>query len=147
MSSEQILLVLVFLLPLVQYLLGAARQREGHKTEHREGQPSSAHRPPTWEPESPPHAPRPPEPTVHQVAAIPPESVSDAIAVRERTPTGDAARPPAPVPPGRPTARRRAAVTDLRNAIHVRRAIVLMTVLGPCRATNPHEWPERGGSR
>jgi hypothetical protein len=32
---------------------------------------------------------------------------------------------------------------SLRNPLDLRRAIVLMTMLGPCRALNPHDWPER----
>ena len=129
MSIEQILLLVVFVvLPLVQYLLRTARERDGRKPEQAEG------------PQSPPDAPLP-VPTGPPLAPAARHTLSDAMAVRERTPRRDAA-PPVVLPPApRRSARRRAAVVDLRDPNDLRRAIVLTTILGPCRATNPYEGP------
>jgi hypothetical protein len=34
-------------------------------------------------------------------------------------------------------------VVGPRNRLDLRRAIELMAILGPCRAINPYDWPER----
>jgi hypothetical protein len=49
------------------------------------------------------------------------------------------------------TARRRArrgtVIVGLGTPFDLRRTIVLMTVIGPCRATDPYDWPHPGGRR
>ncbi|MGH9628011.1 MAG: hypothetical protein ACRD7E_06680 [Bryobacteraceae bacterium] len=145
MSIEQILLLVFFLvLPVVQYLLGAARQRDGHRPEQAEGHSSPAHRPAMREPQP---SRNPPLPRV-QARPSPPatagHTLSDAIAAREPTPTREAV---APAPTAGRRAQRGAVVVGLRNRLDLRHAIVLMTIVGACRAKNPHDWPERAGDR
>lgn len=125
MSIEQILLLAFFflVLPLVQHLLRAARQRAGDEPAQAEGQPPSARRPPMREQQAPPA-------TVHR-------TMSDAMTAPERKPALDADRPVAP--PIRRSARRGTAVVGLRDPLDLRRAIVLMTVLEPCRAIDPYD--------
>jgi hypothetical protein len=146
MSIEQILLLAAFIiLPLVQYLLGAARRRDPHKPERVEGRGASPRRPPAQKPQSPPQE-QMPELTGPPPAQAGADTLSDATAVRERKRARDIAGPVARPATARPSPRR-AAVVDLRNRREAQRAIVLMTILAPSRAANPHEWPQRGGSR
>jgi hypothetical protein len=127
-STEQVLLIVAFLvLPLIQFLLRAARKRQEHQPAQAEGQPPSAGRPPIRE--------RPPA-KAHQ-------RMSDAMTAPERKPALHADRVVAP--PTRRSTRRGTAVAGLRDPLDVRRAIVLMNVLEPCRAIHSHDSPERDG--
>jgi hypothetical protein len=138
-SIDQILPLVIafflFVLPLIEFLLRKSRQRNGHDSEQAEGQLSPVRYPPM-------RSPRPPMDARLPVATAPQPS----IAVAESTITRDATPAIARTPTARRSARRCTAVADLRDLIGVRHAIVLMTILGPCRATTPHEWPERSGT-
>lgn len=139
MSLELLLLLAVFvLLPLIQQLLRAARQRDRRAPERAERQPLRTPQPPA-------HAPLP------RTRAVPPlpetarHAASDAMTARGLTPARETAGPVTlALTPHRST-RRRTAVVGLRNLLDLRRAIVLMAILGPCRAINPYDWPERAG--
>jgi hypothetical protein len=48
-------------------------------------------------------------------------------------------------PSARRIARRRIPAGDLRNPLTLRRAIVLMTVLAPCRAVTPYDLEAASG--
>lgn len=123
MSTEQILLIVAFLaVPLIQSILRAVRKRHGDKPTQAESLPSSAHRPPTRELQPPPATEDP--------------IVSHAMTTPERR-VRNAGRSMAP--PARRSRRRGTAVVGLRDPFDLRRAIVLMTLLGPCRAIEPHE--------
>lgn len=135
MSTEQILLIVALLVvPLIQSILRAARKEHGDKPTQAESLPSSAHRPPMRELQPPP--------------ATEDRIVSHAMTTPERKPAQDADRQV--VPPIRRSTRRGTAVIGLRDPLDLRRAIVLMTFIGPCRATratSPHDWPDSGGNR
>ncbi|MEX2262941.1 MAG: hypothetical protein WD696_13375 [Bryobacteraceae bacterium] len=129
MSFEVLVLIVVLiLLPLIQ-LLQEARKRNRRTPERAEGHPPPA-RQPLREP-PPPHAP--PRPAIVR------RPLSDVMAARERAPAvdADAAGRVAPTPRGHRSARRRMVVAGLRNPHGLRHAIVLMTILGPCRASRP----------
>jgi hypothetical protein len=128
-----LLLAVVVLLPLIQQLLRAARQRDRRTPERAEGQPAPAERPAMREPQ-------PPRPAARHTS-------SAAMTAREGTPAPDAAGPVAPALTAHRSTGRRTAVVSLRNPLDLRRAIVLMTMLGPCRATKPHDWRERAAHR
>jgi hypothetical protein len=148
MSTEQILLLVAFfIVSLVQWLVGAARERKVRQPEQAGSQTPFARPLPTRQPPSGANAPLRRVPAVAPVSAPEPESVSDTVVAGEATPRGEPAPSVTPAPTSSHNARGRAAVLDLRNPTDLRRAVVLMTILGPCRATNPHEWPEHGGSR
>ena len=61
---------------------------------------------------------------------------SEAMNAPERTSARDVAGPVAPTPTARRSARRQTVVAGLSNPCGLRRAIVLMTILGPCRRAN-----------
>ncbi|HUF24693.1 MAG TPA: hypothetical protein VMN81_11230 [Vicinamibacterales bacterium] len=156
MSIELILAIIFFgLLPLIERLIRAAREREGG---------TARPAPPPWEPageewepaeeeedepyvlEPPPMpmpAPRMPAPRVEKprVPALKPAPVTPRMAP-SRAPsrvtahdrrTDDAFK----------GARRRRGRRDIAAALHsdagLRRAVVLMTILGPCRALSPYD--------
>ena len=58
----------------------------------------------------------------------------------------DAARPPVRTRRRRVSTRRAATRLALRDRFALRRAVVQMTILGPCRALTPYEWPEGAGA-
>ena len=137
MSLEGLLLLALFiLLPLIEFILRAARRPD-------EGAPDRG-------PEVPRPAPRP--------SRRPP--------MRERQPSmaarvpGTADVPPVPaspaprrsprLQPAAPGAHRAvrvgSMVEDLRTPLALRRAVVLMTILGPCRSVAPHEWKGASGA-
>jgi hypothetical protein len=121
MSLEQLLLIaFIVVLPLIQYLVRLARQRN-ELPKQAEGPPPLAHRPPV---------PR----TAHHTA-------SGAMTAPARNPDLLV------IPTAGRRARRGAPVVNLRNRFDLRRAVVLMTVIGPCRAASPHDWPDSAGGR
>ena len=142
MSAEVLLLLIIFvLLPLIQQLLNSVRQKRPPGP--RADQPATE-RQPVVKPQSATRTPRAPAgPWLPEMAH---HGLSDAAA-GEGTAPPDAARSRMPASPVRPSARRRIIVAGLRNPVDLRRSIVLMTILGPCRAIDPHEWPERAGRR
>jgi hypothetical protein len=133
MSTELLLLLAFFvLLPLLQQLLRAARQPK-ERTPERAGAQAMQES----QPQLPAHSPPPRAPVGAQRPATARYKLSEAMTAREGAPARDAAGPVAPVPTTRRSARRRTAVADLRNPRGLRRAIVVMTILGPCRASRP----------
>jgi len=128
-SFEWLLLLVFFvLLPLVERLLRAARQQQDAAAPEPPGAPR-------------PQAPPLPLPLPRPVA--PPLSMP-----RPRAGQARPRHPPAvtkPAPARRPVMRRPAMAADLRHAPALRRAIVLMTILGPCRALSPHAWEGASG--
>jgi hypothetical protein len=121
MSPEQLLLIVVLLmLPLIQYLLGA-RKQHGHEPAQAESLPPSVHRPPM--------------PVLQPPPAAENQTRSGAI-TPEREPAQDAGAPAAAI---RRSTRRGTAVVGLYDPRELRRAIVWMTVLEPCRAVHPHD--------
>jgi hypothetical protein len=121
---EQFILLLVFLaVALVQYLLRGAGQHNGGEPEQATNKAPTAHQP--LEPAPPP------------VAAD--QTLADTNVMRKRiaavplTPQRAARRRPSP---------RQTAIMGLRKPFELRRSIVLMTVLGRCRAMDPHDWPK-----
>jgi hypothetical protein len=122
MSIELVLLILAFLLlPLVQRLVSAARAGQEARPAQPAGPQSSASVPPLRE--------------VNQLLVTEDRTLTDVTTAPERKPVRNADRPVTPVSrrPGR-------AVVGLRDALDLRRAIVLRTVLGPCRANRPPDW-------
>jgi hypothetical protein len=112
-SLEWLLLLAFFvLLPLVERLLRTAREQRAAR---RPEQPQAAR----------PAAPSPVMPRPQRAEQPVPR------------------RPPAAAilaPPQRQGRPRVAAVADLLHAVGLRRAIIVMTILGPCRALSPHTW-------
>jgi hypothetical protein len=112
-SVAQILLLIVFvLLPLLNWLLRRLRRRHERQTPLPPYMPEARHRTTVSEPDVP--SPQP---------------------LRQRIQAQEA--PPAPAT----VQRRRVSRTALfRTKAEMRRAIILMTILGPCRAADPaHE--------
>jgi hypothetical protein len=130
MSLETLLLLAFFiLLPLIERLLRAARQPDGGA----EGTAGEVPRP-SSRPEIRVPMPRR-QPPVD--AAPPPTAEAAPVSVRA------AGQTPPQVALGTPGARRatrRAMLqADLRAPLSLRRAIVLMTILEPCRSLAPHD--------
>jgi len=133
MSIEGLLLLAVFLLwPLIERMLRSAREQR-RPPDQAPRAPRPASRPPVRRPTPPP------QPSVE--AHVPRTAEAPAAAIRVDVP-----RPPGPQA-GAPAARLAARKADLVNDLHrphtLRRAVVLMTILGPCRSVAPHDWGER----
>jgi hypothetical protein len=120
MSLDQVLLIaFLVVLPLVQHIVGLIRKQ--NKLPERAGPPIER-RPPTQEQQpQPPHTAR-------------------RIAIREAA----AAAPALPVEWDASLKARRHTGANSKNAFDLRRAIVLMSLVGPCRAERPHDWPDTG---
>ena len=134
MSLETLLLLAFFiLLPLIERMLRAARQPDGGAEDATTEVPR---------PSSPPEIRVPTPRRQPPVDAAPPPTAEAApVSVRPA-----AQRPPRVVlsAPGARRATRRAMVLeDLRRPLSLRRAIVLMTILEPCRSIAPHDGGER----
>ncbi|HYH01388.1 MAG TPA: hypothetical protein VD837_19835 [Terriglobales bacterium] len=122
MQTEVLLLLIFFvMLPLIQQLLQTARDRNQRVPEGAKGQSARQQRPTTRQ--SLPDAP--------EASATP---VPDRAAVAEVmiAPRFAGAMPPATTT--RRSTRRRPTLGGVRSPVDLRRAIVHMTVLGPCRA-------------
>lgn len=135
MSAEALFLLALFiLLPLIERILQLARQRNVGTPDGEAEGPRPASRPSRGRP-----APPPPlmDAGVPRTPDVPPLSAT--LAARP-SPSLHLAAPPA-----RRIARRRIPVGDLHNPLTLRRAIVLMTILGPCRAVTPHDWEAASG--
>jgi hypothetical protein len=123
-STEQILLIVALLaVPLIQSGLRAVRKRRGDKPGQAESLPSSARRPPMGELQPPP--------------ATEDRIVSHAMTTPASKAVRNAGRSVAP--PARRSMWRGTATAGLRDPFELRRAVVLMTLLDPCRAIEPHE--------
>ena len=137
MSPELLLVLIAFvLLPLVQQLLGArALRREASKEqaarEKQVEQRPGMRTPPGRGPVGPPKREK-----EHRELAD--------TATREPAPALLEAMPDLRL---RPISPRPAAIPGLRNPRSLRRSIVLMTILGPCRTIEPYAWSERTGRR
>jgi hypothetical protein len=131
MPREVLVLLAVFLLlPLLQQLLGAVRQRTRHSAE-----PLEKQRPMT----QPPLGPAPSDPTVSLPnISVAPEGHSTPAQIRAPARLDG---PGAPVARQRTTQGHRASGTHERG-LGLQQAIRLMAVLGPCRANRSYEWPE-----
>jgi hypothetical protein len=137
MSLEGLLLLALFiLLPLIERMLRAARRADGDAPDR------GAHVPrPASRPSIPPPAPQRQAPTDAPVlppADIPPVPASPAP---RRSP-----RPPLAAAGTRRAVRRGSRVEELRTPLALRRAVVLTTILGPCRAVAPYEWADPSGA-
>ena len=129
MSIEVLILLALFiLLPLIERILRSARQPNAGTPDRAAQVPRPASRP-SIRPPAP--QPRPPmEARVPRTA--PPVFARPAV---PRSPSLQLAAPAARRP-----ARKGRLVEDLPNPLTLRRAVVLMTILGPCRSVAPHEW-------
>ena len=137
MSYELLFLVaVVVLLPLIQIVVRAARQRDHRRSEDADALPFAnqpAKRGPAID-----------APAVPPFPATAGDSAPQAIIARESTAPRDAAGP-RPVPTGRQGGRdQMAAVSNLGDRAGLRRAMVLTAILGPCRAHDPHDRSESG---
>jgi hypothetical protein len=128
MSFETLLFLALFILvPLLERLLQAARQRRVDTPD------GSVNRPRQTLP-----------PTGNSKVSSPPVVSAGVLSTSQLPPL--AARPaeaaPGPAgatPRGRSRARQWSPMADLRDPLTLHRAIVLMTILGPCRANTPYE--------
>ena len=140
MSAELLLLLIVVILwPLIQQLLGSLGQQP--TADHRTEQPPRGSEP----------GPRPAAgtlfergPTDTRLPEMARRHLTDAAA-KESTPPLKPAGSAMPALPIHPGSRRHLAVAGLRNSAGLRRSIVLMTILGPCRAIDPY--PNRNEPR
>ncbi len=124
MSTEQILLIVALLaVPLIQSGLRAVRKRRGDKPGQAESLPSSARRPPMGELQPPP--------ATEDRIVFHAKTTPDSKEVRNE------GRPVAP--PARWSSWRGTAAAGLHDPVELRRAVVFMTLLDPCRAIEPHE--------
>jgi hypothetical protein len=142
MSPEILLLLIVFvMLPLIQQLLNALRQqptpdqRTEQQTRGGPPEPRSGTGKPLGRDRAGPHVPRMPS---HEPADAAPQGFTASL---------QAGTPPMPGPPVHPSARRRVTVGGLHSSPGLRRSIVLMTILGPCRAIDAYAWPDRTSHR
>ena len=130
MSVDALILLALFLvLPLIQQLIQATRQRNQRPPEPagRQG-PARARTPP-------------PELAVPPLPDTTPHTASDAISAGDSLPAPDAGGPVTRALTPHRTLGRRTTV-GLRTRRDLRRAIVLVAMLGPCRASQPYDWPE-----
>lgn len=134
MSIELLILLFVFIvLPLIQQLLRTLQERDRGGSERADRPRPPVRRPtmPAPQPAAhvpPPHAPKGPRP-LHE---------RHAVTAHPRPPRRDT-----PSLVSASTARRAArgngAIKRLRNPFGLRRAIMAMTILGPCRAISPSD--------
>jgi hypothetical protein len=136
MSLELLLLIAIFvLLPLLQQLLDAVRRRN-EQTPERAGPPTASEHQPAMEERLPAaHAPLRQPPEDRLLPATAHQKASEPMTASEHMPARSAATSVAPDPAVLRRARRSRAVASLRNPSGLRRAFVLMTILGPCRAS------------
>jgi len=134
-SPESLFLLALFiLLPLIERILQAARQRKAGTPDGEAERPRPASRPSIRRPAPPPPL------KVAGVALTPDVPPLSATLAARQSPSLRLAAPPA-----RRNARRRIPLEDLHHPLTLRRAIILMTILAPCRAETPHEWEAASG--
>jgi hypothetical protein len=135
MSPEALFLLALFvLLPLIERLLRSMRQQNAGPPDVAADVPRPAS--PRATPPPPPASQRRPtlDARASRTAAVPPLPASTAA---RRSPRRVA------VPDDRRAVHRGTIVEDLRKPLTLRRAVLLMTILGPCRSVVPHDWGER----
>ena len=140
MSIEALLVFALFVLvPLVERLLREVQQRN-QRAGGQAGPPPAQRRLP------PPSAPVPSPVALPSPAALPSpsEAITETMVARRARPP-DTTRPPVRTMTQRVKHAPAAARLALRDRFALRRAVVQMTILGPCRAVHSHDWPERGG--
>jgi hypothetical protein len=126
MSTELVLLIVAFLLlPLVQFLVRAARVGQ------QEPQPTQAARTPS-------SVAKPPMREMQQILAPEDRTLTDVATAPERKPARNSSAGRG-APPIRTSVQRKTMIVGLGGPLDLRRAIVLMTVLDPCRAIEPHD--------
>jgi hypothetical protein len=132
MSVETlILLALLIVLPLIQQVIRATRER-------------SQHFPAPVERRSRGTLPRtpPPELAVPPLPDTKPQATSDAMPASVLAPARHGGGPlTIALRPQRTMEQQTAA--GLRTRRDLRRAIVLVATLGPCRANSPYDWPDQ----
>jgi hypothetical protein len=136
-SVEQIVLLVIFLVvPLVQHLLRALGKGDA------EEEPPQAEQ----QPRPVSRRPLPPPPVPAREWQPPPVAIEEFLQDEEMRPElgrplVQAVRdvPPLPDPPSRQRIRRRPAGLGLYHRPALRHAMVLMTILEPCRAIRPHQ--------
>jgi hypothetical protein len=152
--SLDTLLIIIFLvvLPLIEMLRAAAQKR---KEQAAPPEPPRKRLPPQRQPPEPARVSQAPEPAVRldapvvdvpvAAASVPArETMSDKIAARRRATRPQTAAESLRIATERSDARMiPGVVRGLRSRGGVHRAIVAMTILGPCRAVEPHAWNQR----
>ena len=152
MSPETILLIVIFiLLPLIEKVMSALRQKEERKkggNRASPGAPQRSTRPQATRPETPRLEVEPQRPAsnvpdlltmARDAAATAVQRRRERIVVPERAEARDNAVPPLRPPVTVRRERRDAStvIRDMRNPGGLRRAMMLTAILGPCRALNP----------
>ena len=134
MSFEALVLLVLFLvLPLIQQLIQATRQRNQLPPEPAGGQlPGTLARTP------------PPALAVPPLPDTTPPTASDAISAGGHVPAQEGGGA-VTLAPTLHRAMGRGTTAGLRTRRDLRRAIVLAAMLGPCRASHPYDWPEHVG--
>jgi hypothetical protein len=133
MSVETLVLLALFIaLPLIQLLIRAMRQPNRSLPE-----PAETRSPKTLARTAPPEITVPPLPDTT------PHAASDGSLESGRAPAPQDDRPvTSALTPGRAMEQRTAGLGTRRD---LRRAIVLVAILGPSRASIPDDWPEQAG--
>jgi hypothetical protein len=160
MSVETLLLLVLFVvLPLIQMLRAARQQSQQQgppEFEQRRPVPARQPAPPRMQTSLPPEwtgrrEAAPERPVTHDVTVVAApasrsvavrqdrQSSSDVMAARTRLARGDAAES-ALQPMMTKEARGRSGTVGLRSPGGLRRAMVEIVILGPCRAVDPHGW-------
>jgi hypothetical protein len=127
MSVEALILVaLLIMLPLIQQVIRATRERNQHF-------PAPAER------RSPGPVARTPPP---ELAVSPLPATSDAMPASVLAPERQGGEP-LTIPLKSKRAMEEQTAVGLRARRDLRRAIVLVAMLGPCRANSPYDWPDQ----
>ena len=147
MSGEVLLFALVALAGLVEWALRLRREwakrqpPAGHgqaQPQSQPPQPAQAEPPDSWWGQAPsapiPPAEMPPRDTRERVRSA--DRPRPALDARRRSGTGVSSASGARNAP--------ASLARIGTPRDLRRTVVLMTVLGPCRAEHPHAWPDKG---
>jgi hypothetical protein len=143
MPVELLLLIVFIVLPLIQQLLRVAKEREQGQRKPPSGQPPAASRPTRPMAQAPSQIALPPAPVVPPPLAT---LADTAMKARRRTAPRSTSEAVIAVPAARRSARRRI-LTGLRSPRDLQGAMVLMTILGPCRALAQDDRSGRVGVR
>jgi len=127
MSLENLIVLALFVIGSLAELIRAWKNREPR-------QPELPRRPAPARTPAPP-SPRPPLPERPTILHTPmPLPVTPPPPVRGEPPV---------VAARAPLSRPRSSVSRFHGPADLRRAVVAMTILGPCRAASPYDWPDR----
>jgi len=139
---ELLLLIAFILLPLIQQLLRAAAERAAQGEPQQPAvPPPPARRPATPKPALPYQVALPPALVVPP--AVPAMSPAPSMAVPSRAASRSTLEAVIPVSTARRSVRQRGTMARFLNPQTLRGAIVLMTILGPCRALAGDDGGER----